>query len=420
MIQASTKSSIISLTKTVVGAGALAMPFAFRADGLFFGILIILLASVTSGFGLYLQARTSKYVPDGNATFFAICSITYPKLSVIFDFAIAIQCFGVGLSYLIIIGDLLPDLSSNHLSRTSAILVSSILICPLSFLKNLDSLKYTSIIGLISISYIIILVFLHFLFNDIPQDLKGEINYFKPLNLSSILSTFSIIIFAYTGHQNMYSLINESSNKSIKNLSYIVKVVILISTAIFFITGISGYLTFGNNVKGNVLLMYPDSRSTRLARFALSLMVILSFPLMFHPCRISANNIYHWIKINYFSTNNDLDPPVVPFPNLVFIIITSLLLVASYLLAISINSFALVLSLVGATGSTAISFILPGLFGYKLLGNSHNELLLPNNFSLSSGYNGKWIKYASLLLSIWGIIVMFLCVTATLFIGDDS
>lgn len=34
--------------------------------------------------------------------------MTYPNAAVIFDFAISVKCFGVGVSYLIIIGDLMP------------------------------------------------------------------------------------------------------------------------------------------------------------------------------------------------------------------------------------------------------------------------------------------------------------------------
>jgi amino acid permease len=76
--------------------------------GIVLGILVILWAGVTAGFGLYLQTRCAKYLERGSASFFALSQITYPNAAVIFDAAIAIKCFGVGVSYLIIIGDLMP------------------------------------------------------------------------------------------------------------------------------------------------------------------------------------------------------------------------------------------------------------------------------------------------------------------------
>lgn len=70
---------------------------------------------MASGLGLYLQARCAQYLDRGSASFFALSQITYPNASVIFDAAIAIKCFGVGVSYLIIIGDLMPGVVEGFL-----------------------------------------------------------------------------------------------------------------------------------------------------------------------------------------------------------------------------------------------------------------------------------------------------------------
>lgn len=77
--------------------------------GIFLGTIVILWAGLTSGFGLYLQTRCARYLDRGSSSFFALSQITYPNAAVIFDAAIAIKCFGVGVSYLIILGDLMPS-----------------------------------------------------------------------------------------------------------------------------------------------------------------------------------------------------------------------------------------------------------------------------------------------------------------------
>lgn len=84
------------------------MPRALSQMGILLGTFVILWSGITSGFGLYLQTRCARYIDRGNASFFALSQLTYPNASVIFDAAIAIKCFGVGISYLIIIGDLMP------------------------------------------------------------------------------------------------------------------------------------------------------------------------------------------------------------------------------------------------------------------------------------------------------------------------
>lgn len=87
------------------------MPLAMSHMGILLGLIVIAWAGLTAGFGLYLQTRCARYLDRGTSSFFALSQITYPKAAVIFDAAIAIKCFGVGVSYLIIIGDLMPGVA---------------------------------------------------------------------------------------------------------------------------------------------------------------------------------------------------------------------------------------------------------------------------------------------------------------------
>lgn len=114
---ASWSSSVINLVNTIVGAGVLAMPHALSNMGITLGVIVILWAGLTAGFGLYLQTRCARYLDRGAASFFALSQITYPNAAVVFDAAIAIKCFGVGVSYLIIIGDLMPGVVLGFVSE---------------------------------------------------------------------------------------------------------------------------------------------------------------------------------------------------------------------------------------------------------------------------------------------------------------
>jgi amino acid permease len=76
-------------------------------------------------------------------------------------------------------------------------------VIPLSFLKRLDSLKYTSVVALVSIGYLVILVLYHFLKGDTVVD-PGPINVIKWAGFVPALSSFPVIVFAYTCHQNVY------------------------------------------------------------------------------------------------------------------------------------------------------------------------------------------------------------------------
>lgn len=77
-----------------------------------------------------------------------------------------------------------------------------LIVIPLSFLRRLDSLKYTSVVALISLAYLIILVIAHFIKGDTKQN-RGVIRVVRPESAVAVLSSFPITVFAYTCHQNV-------------------------------------------------------------------------------------------------------------------------------------------------------------------------------------------------------------------------
>lgn len=213
----------------VIGAGTLATPLALSHMGITLGTFVIIWSGLTAAFGLYLQTRCARYLERGTSSFFALSQITYPNAAVVFDAAIAIKCFGVGVSYLIIIGDLMPGVVRGFNEGADAIPflvdrhfwvtcfmyasltlirhvfvadITRLVVIPLSFLRRLDSLKYTSVIALISIGYLVVLIEYHFVKGDTMAD-RGPIRVFKWAGLVSTLQSFPVIVFAYTCHQNV-------------------------------------------------------------------------------------------------------------------------------------------------------------------------------------------------------------------------
>ncbi|CAM9024623.1 unnamed protein product [Wickerhamomyces anomalus] len=448
--KASPQSAAINLLNTIIG----------MSDGIILGVIVIIVSACTSSFGLYLQGKCSKYVKSGDASFFALAQLTYPQLSVVFDLAIAIKCFGVGISYLVVIGDLVPKIcqslmNDSFLDQHEVLLERNfwitffmiLIVVPLSFLKKLDSLKYASMVALSSVVYLVILVFIHFLKNDIED--KGPVRVFKPYTISSIFASFPIFVFAYTCHQNMFSLVNELEDKSSRNINKVIGSAIGIAMSLYIVVGLTGYLSFGDNVEPNVIVGYSHAISSTIGRIAIVILVMLSYPLQCHPARASINHIIHYfyqvkkqIQSDASILNGQHQPQshqsdesdqlidsdlqdglteegnitaVSPLKGSKFIIITSIILILSYLIAISVTSLAHVLAFVGSTGSTSISFILPGIFGYKLIGSEYVDETTGSFEHIPRGT--KIVKYLGFALSVWGLLVMIVCLSATIFLG---
>ncbi|KAL8671322.1 MAG: hypothetical protein Q9168_004183 [Polycauliona sp. 1 TL-2023] len=460
--QASWLSSVINLVNTIIGAGVLAMPLALSRMGILLGIFIILWAGATAGFGLYLQTRCARYLERGSASFFALSQITYPNAAVIFDAAIAIKCFGVGVSYLIIIGDLMPGVVEGFSQNAAGVgfLVDRhfwvtgfmLIVIPLSFLRRLDSLKYTSVVALISISYLVILVVAHFVKGDTMQN-RGPIRVVRWESAVATLSSFPVIVFAYTCHQNMFSILNEIGNNSHFRTTSVVSASIGGAAFIYILVAVTGYLSFGNAVLGNIVSMYSSSISSTIAKAAIVVMVMFSYPLQVHPCRASVDAVIKWRPIKRAESPGSSPSRLVallPGPKTGpqsrgdgmgetrFAAITSAIIVLSYIVAMTVSSLEKVLAYVGSTGSTSISFILPGLFYYKISSpdSPHHQRLMKEDddeeeeFVSADGgthhgadglkggvWRKKLLRRASLALAIYGGVVMITClITNTLFV----
>merc|ERR1711871_415525 len=82
------------------------------------------------------------------------------------DIYVTIYSLMVSLAYLIIIGDLMPDVGKHWggglpTSREVWILIGFAFAAPMSFPHNIDYLKYTSAIAVIFMCYIAVLAFVY-------------------------------------------------------------------------------------------------------------------------------------------------------------------------------------------------------------------------------------------------------------------
>ncbi|MCJ1269669.1 hypothetical protein MMC22_009561 [Lobaria immixta] len=459
--QASWISSVVNLLNTILGAGVLATPLALSRMGILLGIFIILWSGLTAGFGLYLQTRCARYLERGSSSFFALSQITYPNAAVIFDFAISVKCFGVGVSYLIIIGDLMPGVVQGIsedaggvdflVSRRFWVTGFMLIVIPLSFLRRLDSLKYTSVVALISISYLVILVVAHFVKGDTKQD-RGELRVVHWESAVATLSSIPVVVFGYTCHQNMFSILNEIKNNSHFRTTSVVSASIGTASFIYVLVATTGYLSFGNSLSGNIVGMYNPSISSTIGKAAIVILVMFSYPLQVHPCRASVDAVLKWRPARRSDSSNSspsrnallLQTPKAGSNGRVdgmgdtrFAAITTAILVLSYIVAMTVSSLEKVLAYVGSTGSTSISFILPGLFYYKIsspdspqhqkltkedddeeeASNDNDDRLLGGGGLKGGAWRKNILRKLSLALAVYGVVVMITClVTNTIFV----
>lgn len=366
---ASLFSSSINLTNTIIGAGVLGLPYAVATCGLVVGTLMMFLSACAGAFGLYLLVQCSDRCNSKSTPSYYTCAMeTYPQVAFVIDTVVFIKCFGVAVSYLIVIGDLMPDVmryitdvGEDHIltNRLFWIGLFAVIIVPLCFLKQLHSLWFSSLLSLFTVAYLLALVIAYFFVDGLPIDPEREIDVVK--FSTKFFKVMTIFVFGFTCHQNIFSIYNELHDPTPKRINSVI--IISISTALFVYLSIAilGYITYGNEVLDNIIENYPkDSIFATIGRIFIAIHVAFAVPLQNHPARICLDNLYRLF------VSSVLKKIATPQTILRFTIETFVILSCVYVLGLTFNQLDVMLALVGATGSTTMCYILPGLFYLKM------------------------------------------------------
>ena len=197
------------------------------------------------------------------------------------------------------------------------------------------------------------------------------------------------------------------------------------------------------------ILIFPDipSVASTIGKAAIVILVMFSYPLQVHPCRASVDAVLKWRPSKSLSSRDSHNGspsraiPLLPASGAIsaarndtigetrFAAITTAIIVLSYLVAMTVSSLDKVLAYVGSTGSTSISFILPGLFYYKISApdSIHHQRLTKEDddqyeregetgdglFTPVTSKAGVWrtalLRRLALALAIYGVLVMIVC-----------
>jgi len=380
---ASPVAGALVLANTLLGgSGMLGIPHALSVAGYGLGLAFVVCFGCLSAFGSHLLQCSARRIGVAPSSFYSVANATIPRWTWLVDGAVAVKCFGVGCSYLIIVGDLAPDglrfFGAHGVQRwhtvTGAFVIGGALAC----MKNLSALRYTAMASVLIVVWTSTLVFLFyanagdsfdpcatsvllaFVGNTAGQHLPCHSADFEPvavpfglLKLGKVLPVF---IFGFTCQQNVFTICNEVRQASQKRMDGIIAVAYIFAGLAFGATAFIGYATYGNKVESDVLKGYPqDSVAVQLTRLFFSFLVTFSYPLQVHPSRTSIMALWSLIA----DGRAPLQGPSAERRR--FWAITVVWVPLSFIVALTVKDLGIVLGIVGATGSTMVSYILPGL-----------------------------------------------------------
>jgi amino acid permease len=286
----------------------------------------------------------------------------------IVDSLIAILCFSCSVIYSGILGDLLTSLLSksglaNTGRTTNIIAVTLICLLPMSLIKNLSALAFTSILGFSAIFYTVIFIVYRALDGSYKLPLGKFVSGDKSLELlpsfakSSLWRMdFSSLVLAsnlgaaYIAHYNGPNFYRNLADTNSKRFGKMVNISFFILIVLYGVTMAAGYSTFGDVCQGNILLNYhPDDILSTLGSVATLASILFGFPLVVTGAReglIGAATSLGWKSVGDARNH--------------FWVVASIL-AAVTAIACTIQDVSLVVGLTGASMGSFIVYICPAL-----------------------------------------------------------
>jgi amino acid permease len=166
--------------------------------------------------------------------------------------------------------------------------------------------------------------------------------------------------------------------------------------------------------------MYPaSSLFIAIGQLAIVVLVLVSYPLQVHPCRNCLDKVFGGAVQHKAVPTSEAEAEEVELledehhgsnemTRFKHTALTAAIIGSGFVIAYFVDDLRTVLAFVGSTGSTTISFILPGLFYWKVgQGGLECHRLLTDTFlQLSRGDpSKKMLNRAALVLTTYGVCV---------------
>jgi amino acid permease len=362
---ASLKAGTANLLNTIIGGGILSLPFAFRSAGFFTGAVLVLGMGGMSFYGNVVLIGALRQRPVKSYE-----ELAYEALGrggwVAFNMANFLNCYGACLSYIIVIGDIVPlvlhelgiaaGVDEARLRSVTLVAVTLFIILPLSAKRSISALKYAS--GLAIVIYLAFVGVLIGLFVFRGSGSGGGDPHIAMIkgDAAGLLRAVPICAFAFTCQMSLFPIYQETREPTESRMNAMSALAFGIAILIYLTAGALGYALFGEGVHGDVLtdLSAVDSVIVRLARLAFGLSVCLTYPVLSFSARRSLDQLV------FKSSVAGNAPPRRLFTE------TLVLVGSTLVLGLLLQRVEVVFGFVGACASTSLSFLLPAAIHIRL------------------------------------------------------
>jgi amino acid permease len=285
----------VLLSSSSIGISALAYPSSMARSGILLWVLLLGLAIVVnyiSSYVLVYCGRETKSKDFGELT-----GKILGRGRIVVDFMCVALNLGIIISCIMTFNDFMTGIfQHNYFDGVSNVIVTSkkslfwiifpnLLLIPILLRRGITDMNAIAV-GCVG-AIVILAGFITFVFStqNVAVDLK-QLEYF---NLRESPGSFSLLMFGFMNQQSIIDVFQDLSRKKIQTVDRILNYQNIMSSCLYIIIGLFGYLTFYNDqdIKTKNLFAFDLEKNLfyMIVNFTVGLSVLLSIVPTFRPTK---------------------------------------------------------------------------------------------------------------------------------------
>ncbi|XP_014247204.1 amino acid transporter AVT1A-like isoform X1 [Cimex lectularius] len=349
-------TAAIFIVGEMAGSGVLALPRAV-VDAGWIGLIIIIVLCLTACYGGTRLGVCWEIIEERYPEYRGITRNPYPTIankavgrwgSVLVSASIQITLFGAGIVYLLLASQIVQDLMKPlvpKLTFCTWFIIFAIIITPPMWLGSPKDFWIVGVGAVVTTTLSCGFIFIQMMLDGIHQ--TDPVPHKSKSFLEFFLS-FGIILFSFGGASTFPTIQNDMLNRTrFKRSVFGAFCVILL---LYLPISIGAFFIYGDNTNANIVLSLSRGPYVLLANIFMACHLILAFLIVVNPVCQEVENIFN-------------TPHEFGFKRC---LIRTCMVIMMVIIGVSIPSFAKLLSLVGGSTVTLLTFVLPNYFYMKL------------------------------------------------------
>ncbi|XP_066504500.1 putative sodium-coupled neutral amino acid transporter 8 [Hoplias malabaricus] len=289
--------AVFIMLKSALGAGLLNFPWAFeRAGGVTRAITVEMVSLIFLISGLVILGYASS-ISRQNTYHDVVREMCGRRIGQLCEICYVFNLFMISIAFLVVVQDQLEKLCLSlyetvtgdrempyhwYTDQSFALFIMCLfVILPLSIPKEISIQKYTSVLGTLAATYLSVAVIAkYYLQEENTVSLTSE----QREGLESYASMFSVvptICFGFQCHEACVAIYSSMENKKLTHWVFIAVVSMIFCLLIYTLTGVFGFLTFGQEVASDILMSYPGNDVVMIiARLLFGISIVTIYPII--------------------------------------------------------------------------------------------------------------------------------------------